>query len=394
MNYELINETIGLIDFDLIEAADAAPAIAQKGAVKPWMKWAVAAVAIAVIAAGTPVALNMIGAFKNDNIVPPGFYGSGNDNSAVITPVDGSEPDRSYEQNPESSSGPTSDNPSSHSGEQQNSSSAETPEPLASDPPGTDSSEPDSSSSFDIENGGGGSGGGGPLSIGSNFGGNFHKKNMPAVTYQINGESKSFDYDHSAWIMIDAESDLDGNEGVYIIDYYKGKDGSSTVAYDGSEELMEYSGRYNDTGSGEEISEAEAAEAAKNVLLNTDLPFSAFDNLQVSKSESGKKYYEIVLTFTGGEVEILLNKDGSLKHFIVGKDASVGLSPERIAAGREKLNAKLKALRSERPNERFVITGVESYQKLANKIYAIYEVIQYPYQDSDYHKRLRFYCVV
>jgi hypothetical protein len=101
-----------------------------------------------------------------------------------------------------------------------------------------------------------------------------------------------------------------------------------------------------------------------------------------------------VASFTGGEVEILLNKDGSLKHFIVNRDASVWLTPERMAAGREKLDAKIDALSAERPNERFVATGVEVYQKLANKIYAIYEVIQYPYQGSDFQKRLRFYCVV
>ena len=389
MNYELINETIGLIDFDLIEAAAAAPASAQKAAAKPWLKWAAAAVAIVVIAAGTPLALKAIGSFRNENFVAPN--GSGNGNSGVVTPVDGGEPESSSAPDVEGESS-SKDSGSQQQGGESAPHGSEQQTPPASDPPETSSPEPDSSS-FDIEVGSGSIGG--PLSIGgSHFGGNFHKKNMPAVTYRINGESKSFDYDHSAWIMIDAESDLDGNEGVYIIDYYSGKDGSSAVAYDGSEELMEYTGRYNDYGSGDEISEVAAAEAAKNVLLNTDLPFAALENLQISKSESGKNYHRIVASFTGGEVEILLNKDGSLKHFIVNRDASVWLTPERMAAGKEKLDAKIDALSAERPNERFVATGVEVYQKLANKIYAIYEVIQYPYQGSDFQKRLRFYCVV
>lgn len=387
MNYELINETIGLIDFDLIEAAAAAPASAQKAAAKPWLKWAAAAVAVAVIAVGTFLALNTAGAFRNENFVAP----NGSGNSGVVAPVDSSESDSGSTPSGEGESS-SKDSGSQQQGGESAPHGSEQQTPPASDPPETSSPEPDSSS-FDIEVGSGSIGG--PLSIGgSHFGGNFHKKNMPAVTYRINGESKSFDYDHSAWIMIDAESDLDGNEGVYIIDYYSGKDGSSAVAYDGSEELMEYTGRYNDYGSGDEISEVAAAEAAKNVLLNTDLPFAALENLQISKSESGKNYHRIVASFTGGEVEILLNKDGSLKHFIVNRDASVWLTPERMAAGREKLDAKIDALSAERPNERFVATGVESYQKLGNKIYAIYEVIQYPYQGSDFQKRLRFYCVV
>ena len=389
MNIDILNDAIGGIDASIVEEALAdgeknpkLTAFTQR----PWLKWAAAVVAIVVIAAGTPLALKAIGSFRNENFVAP----NGGGNSGIVPPVDSSEPDSGET---DSRSAPESENnASSEQGGESRPRGSEQQTPPASDPPETSSPEPDSSS-FDIEVGSGSIGG--PLSIGgSHFGGNFHKKNMPAVTYRINGESKSFDYDHSAWIMIDAESDLDGNEGVYIIDYYSGKDGSSAVAYDGSEELMEYTGRYNDYGSGDEISEVAAAEAAKHVLLNTDLPFAALENLQISKSESGKNYHRIVASFTGGEVEILLNKDGSLKHFIVNRDASVWLTPERMAAGREKLDAKIDALSAERPNERFVATVVEVYQKLANKIYAIYEVIQYPYQGSDFQKRLRFYCVV
>ncbi len=398
MDFDILYKAIGMIDPEIIEAAEKAPRrIAPAKVAKPWLKWAVTAVVIAVFAIGTPIALNMMGAFKNDNYVSPDNSG-GSNNSGIITPIDSSEPESSSEQTPEDASASKDSDSSSHGSEttssssvQLGSSSAETPDNSGTETPGTDSSEPDSSSSFDIDVGGGG---GGPLSIGSRFGGSFNKRNMPAVIYLINGEYKSFDYDRSIWMIIDAEADLDGNEGVYIIDYYYGKDGSSAVAYDGSEELMQYSNSYVDIDSGEEISEEEAAEAAKNVVLNTELPFNTLENLQISRVVSSEKYYRIVMTLAGGNVDVSLNKDGSLAHFLVNRDASVGLSHDRIAVGREKLNAKLEELRSERPTERFVATGVESYQKLANKIYAIYEVIQYPYQDSDLHKRLRFYCVV
>ncbi|MBQ9557597.1 MAG: hypothetical protein IJU94_03230 [Clostridia bacterium] len=387
MKENRILDMMELIDSEYIEAADSEPAKVKTTvfAQKPWLKGVAAAAAFVVVIAGTLVAVNVTGKWKNHDFVAPNS-GGGNADSGVVTPVDGNEPESSSAPDVEGESS-SKGSGSSHGSGQPAGSSAETPEPPASDAPGTDSSEPDSSGSSDV----GGGGVGGPLSIDSRFGGTFIKKNMPAVTYRINGEYKSFDYERSSWIIIDAEADLDGNEGVYIIDYYAGKDGSRAVAYDGSEELMEYSAR--STGTGDEISEEQAAEAAKQALLNTDVPFSELEDLNTASVVSDKKSFEIVVTFTGGEVELLLDKAGSLKHFIVYKDASVGLSPDRIAAGREKLSAKLEELRAERPNERFVAGG-ESYQKLANKIYAIYEVTQYPYQGSDFQKRLRFYCVI
>ena len=398
MDFDILYKAIGMLDPEIIEAAEKAPRrIAPAKVAKPWLKWAVTAVVIAVFAIGTPIALNMMGAFKNDNYVSPDNSG-GSNNSGIIMPIDSSEPESSSEQTSEDASASKDSGSSSHGSEtmssrsvQLGSSSAETPDNSGTETPGTDSSEPDSSSSFDIENSGGS--GGGPLSIGSRFGGSFHKKNMPAVTYRINGEYKSFDYDNSAWIIIDAEADLDGIEGVYIVDYYTNKDGSRAVAYDGSEELMEYSCRYNGADSGDEISVEEVVGAAKHMLLNTDIPFNELENLNAASVASDKKSFEIVMTFTGGEVELLLNKDGSLKHFIVYKDASTGLSPDRIAAGREKLNAKLEKLRTERPNDRFVLSG-EYFEKLGNKIYVIFDVYDYPDPNSDTYGLCKFYCVI
>lgn len=87
-----INQAMGMIDADLIEAAVYPPESerekAKPTAFKPWMKYAVAAVVIAVFAIGTPVALNMAGVFGTNNVVDPASSGSGSgsDVSEVIYP--------------------------------------------------------------------------------------------------------------------------------------------------------------------------------------------------------------------------------------------------------------------------------------------------------------------
>ena len=93
MDFDKMNKAIIMIDEDLIEAADAQPEKAKVTAFKPWMKYAVAAVLIAVFAIGTPVALNMAGVFGTNNAVEPASSGngSGSDVSEVIyPPEDGS----------------------------------------------------------------------------------------------------------------------------------------------------------------------------------------------------------------------------------------------------------------------------------------------------------------
>ena len=88
MDFDKMNKAIIMIDDDLIEAADAQPEIAKATAFKPWMKYAVAAVLIAVFTIGTPVALNMAGVFGTNNTVDPASSGSGSggDVSEVIYP--------------------------------------------------------------------------------------------------------------------------------------------------------------------------------------------------------------------------------------------------------------------------------------------------------------------
>ncbi|MBR5769142.1 MAG: hypothetical protein IKX98_03430, partial [Clostridia bacterium] len=87
MNKDIMNEAVGLIDFELVEAADSRPEKTKVTAFKPWMKYAVAAVLLAVFAIGTPVALNMAGVFGTNNVVDPASSsGSGSDVSEIIYP--------------------------------------------------------------------------------------------------------------------------------------------------------------------------------------------------------------------------------------------------------------------------------------------------------------------
>ena len=88
MNKDIMNEAVGLIDFELVEAADSRPEKTKVTAFKPWMKYAVAAVLLAVFAIGTPVALNMAGVFGANNVVDPASSGSGSgsDVSEIIYP--------------------------------------------------------------------------------------------------------------------------------------------------------------------------------------------------------------------------------------------------------------------------------------------------------------------
>ena len=64
MNIDNIKNAIGNIDDDLIEAADTQPQKKAKTSVfaeKPWLKWAAAAAALVVIAAGVLITLNVTG---------------------------------------------------------------------------------------------------------------------------------------------------------------------------------------------------------------------------------------------------------------------------------------------------------------------------------------------
>ncbi len=276
-------EKMELIAPEYIEAADEAPekttrmsAFAQR----PWMKWAVAAVLIIVIGVGTPVALNMMGAFRSDNLVAPGSNG-GSGNSGFVAPIDGSSESGSSEED----SGSIVDEPSNSSAAPSNSSGR---------PGGSSTETPDVSSS----------GSDAP----EQPEGDFVKENMPSVTYRINGEYKTFDYQSSTAVVDSGSS--------YVIDRYIGSDGSTVSKYADAEGLLRY-----DAGSvfdyvDSKLSEEKAIKKAKSIALNSDIALSGFEDSNTSVRFKEEKYY-ITLTAAEGNLDICLDSSGWLLHFVI-----------------------------------------------------------------------------
>ena len=400
--YELINETIGLIDFDLIEAAGVQPEKSKIKPLKPWVKW-IAVAAIAVIAVVTPVAVYTMSAFKNDNYASPNNNGAGNENSAILSPVDSSELKKDsisaskVESDSNDCGNPTHNGSSEHGSSENNSvpgtnkpgisggSSTKTPED-----PGLDSSVNNSSGTSDI------GGSGNPLSFdGKTTTRMIVKDNIPAVTYRINGKDKTFSYSDSTLYIVSAEMNFDGEQIEFTVDhYYIKKDGSVARSFGGTGELMEYYASDSAAGSGEPISEDEAAEIAKAVLLNTDLPFSTLENVTVMNLVSTKRTYEISFSFAGGSADIVLKKaGGGLKSIILYKDYSAALSQERKAAARERLDKKIEEYKNSNPGVRVVVNSTR-YDELGNKIYAIFDLEYFPNPNSEAYERYEFYCAV
>lgn len=403
MSFDILYQAIGMLDADIIEAVEKSPrSIASAKVAKPWLKWVVAAIVIAVFAIGTPIALNMMGIFKNNNILSPSFDNSGekNDNSGIVMPIDSNEPESDSKQISEDtssskdgdSSGHSSGTPANSSGQEATiGSSVDTNESSASVPSGENSSESDSSGSTTFSGGDSN----GPLSFNSHIRTEtLINANMPDVTYRINGENKTFSYSDSTFYIISPELTVHGKQVTYTLDHYFSKDGSVARTRDGSGELIEYYASDAAAGTGEPIDEEAAAEAAKRALLNTDLPFDSIENLAVTSLEPTKRTYEVLLSFTGGKAEVVLTKAGGLKSLIVYKDASVGLPPERVAAASEKYYAKIETYKSIHPGVSIELYDTR-YEKLGNKVYAVFYVSYYSDQGSmvldDYYE---IYCLV
>ncbi|MBO4453310.1 MAG: hypothetical protein J5793_05190, partial [Clostridia bacterium] len=286
MKLNILQEAIGQIDFDLIEESETAPEKAARvtAFAKPWMKWAVAAVLIIVIGVGTPVALRMMGAFRSDNLVAPGSESGGSeDGHGIITPVDSSEPESSsapeVEPEPDASvSENRSHNASSERGSESGGASnggqtvpekPDDPEPPQSGDPQVPTDDP-------------------PVEYAE---GEFVKDDMPALTYRINGEDKSFTYQKSTSVIID-----DSGCGTdYIIDHYANSDGILSVD-SASGKLVRYEA--NGAFEGEPLTVIEdqmcviqALETAKRIVVNTDIDTEGLENARVSVQYSDNKYF-------------------------------------------------------------------------------------------------------
>ena len=319
MKLNMLQEAIGLLDFDLIEESETA--LERKTRVtafaKPWMKWAVAAVLIIVIGVGTPVALRMMGVFRNENFVSPSG-GSGNGNSGIVTPVDGD----SESGEPESSSEPASGSSEGEKPQRGDSSERSSEPPTQSESsPGGESENPsgsgqvpqsEPSETWDEPGTGGEPGPEGPTS------GEFIKDNMPPITYRIAGESKTFSYTVSEWVTTHWQS-VDAR---YSIDRYVGSDGSSVLINSESGELIQYERTVLHGDSPLSVaSEVEVIETAKRAVLNTDIAVSGIENAEVSVQESAKGYY-VTLAVPEGKVYVSMDIYGSLLGIYAGKSGS------------------------------------------------------------------------
>ncbi|MBO4584189.1 MAG: hypothetical protein J5756_03885 [Clostridia bacterium] len=367
-------EMMEFIDPEYIEAADALPEKTVITSFRPWMKWAVAAILIVVIGVGTPVALNMMGVFRNENFVSPS---GGSGNSGVITSYGSSE-----ERSEEVSSAETGENGTLESSVESTAminSSLDQHGNISSASGGeenvTDTTMPAWEDKFILNEV------------------NFVKVNISDVTYQINGENVTFTYGYSSFVKMNADMDLNGKQSHYVIDHYIGSNGGTISIIEGSYDLIKYASNISSNESvGDEISESEAVEIAKRIAVNTSVILRGVDeNASASIKAVDEKYY-VVLSVPEGRIDIYIDKTGALLYFVAIKDVSQQLSPEMIAIARERMKAKLVELNNN-PNEKYVLDA-ERFIRLGDSIYAIFSVNYYPHNDSNVHSVYQFYCAI
>ncbi len=304
MNIDILNEAIGGIDASIVEEALAdgekkpkLTAFAQR----PWLKWAAAAVAIVVIAAGTPLALKAIGSFRNENFVAP----NGSGNSGIVAPVDSGESESGESEN---SSAPESENNASseQSGESRS---------RGSDAPGVSSSnttdEPVSSSETPADSTSGTADSDGPPGTPE---GEFIKDNMPAATYKINGENRSFVYQKSSVVKIDGEA------GYRVIDHSADADGATISVNADSGDLIRYDANPEISDDIESvINEKKLIKAAKHIAMSSDIDLIGLESASASVTISNDTY-SVSLNVPSGNVEVCVHKAGDLLSIRITKD--------------------------------------------------------------------------
>lgn len=393
MDIEKLIEAIGKIDASIVEAAlsDGSNAKATVIVKRPWLKWIAAAVVVAVFAIGTPIALNMMGVFRTDNVVAPGSdsgdSSSENDNISVVTPIDGG----SDVGGPESSS----------ASEANDGSSSETVKKPANSASSSDGDGESGAAPGGSENGEASSSPGHPDDPATPpdeppaepTEGEFVKDDMPPVTYMINGEEKTFNYQRSTYKKKTADMALDGSNGDYVVDHYVAENGDTVLKNSDSEELVQYEkdGYYIDMNLNGRISEEGAIEAAEYVVMNTDLPIGSLDNMIVSVRYSSSRYY-VTFKTAEGSVEVCLDTDGVLQYLAVRKNALQQLSSERVSAAIEKMNERLAELNND-PGVSYVLKSLH-FEEWGSSVYAVFDVLYYPDKDSDEYSVYQYYCIV
>ncbi|MBQ9558336.1 MAG: hypothetical protein IJU94_07025 [Clostridia bacterium] len=305
MNIDILNEAIGNIDPAIVEAAlsdEAVSANAIPFARRPWMKRVAVAAAFIVVVAGALVAINVTGAWRNGNLVPPN---SGNETPGVIasTGSDSGEPDGSSapdSENPGSEGTPAiSDNSSSQNGEN---SGSENHGGQGSETPG----KPDGTQTPPAEE---------PEVV---IEGDFMKDNMPAVTYRIAGENKTFVYQKSS--VVKTSEVGDGKPTYSVIDRYADHDGATISVDADSGDLMRYDAIVYNIDFSALIDVGQAIEKSKHIALNTDINLAGIVNATVS-AMTLEEGYNVSLTVADGSVEVGLNNMGGLLYLTVTNNA-------------------------------------------------------------------------
>ena len=294
MNIDILNRAIGAIDDDLIEASEAMPEKAKLSpfARKPWMKWAVVAATFIVVVAGALVAINVTGAWQNSNFVPPN--NGATENPGIVTPSDGGS------ENPGSVPGSEgtpaiNDNSSTQSG---GNSGSENHGGQSSTP-----DKPDGTQTPSTEE---------PVVV---IEGDFMKDNMPAVTYRIAGESRTFVYQKSS--VVKTSEAGDGKPTYSVIDRYADPAGAAISVNADSGDLMRYESGYVQEYYDIVLSEEEAIAVAIRVAVASDISLTGFENANSSVWCSENRYY-VSLTVIEGNAEVCLNKSGGLLYLVVG----------------------------------------------------------------------------
>ena len=302
MNIYNINQAMGLIDDDLIEAAfypsepkakTAKTAFfAPDFARRPWMKYAVAAAAFIVVLAGALVAVNVTGAWRNDNLVPPN---SGTETPGVITPA-GSDGDS---ENPGSVPGsegtPVINGDSSQNG---GNSGSENHGGQGSETPG----KPDGTQTPPAEE---------PEVV---IEGDFLKNDMPAVTYRIAGESRTFVYQKSS--VVKTSESGDGKPTYSVIDRYADPAGATLSVNADTGDLIRYDSNANQGFKDSVISEEEALETARLVVGSTAIISNVIESVHAATRYSDGCYY-VGLTYAEGSIEVCLDKTGELLYLYI-----------------------------------------------------------------------------
>ena len=270
-------------------------ALGKRLSFKPWMKYAAVAAAFIVVVAGALVAINVSGAWRNDNLVPPN---SASENPGVITPA-GSDGDS---ENPGSVPGgegtPVINGDSSQSG---GNSGSENHGGQSSTP-----DKPDGTQTPSTEE---------PVVV---IEGDFMKDNMPAVTYRIAGESRTFVYQKSS--VVKTSESGDGKPTYSVVDRYADPDGAAISVNADTGDLMRYDAIVYNIDFSALIDVGQAIEKSKHIALNTDINLAGIVNATVS-AMTLEEGYNVSLTVADGSVEVGLNNMGGLLYLTVTNNA-------------------------------------------------------------------------